>query len=386
MKKKVLIISIIVIFLAVIIIANVTKKKGIKVTTTTIDRGNITEVVTGSGKIYPVLEVKISANVAGEIIELPVEEGDTVKKGQRLVKLDQERYLASLSQAESGLLSQKANLRIAKVEYERIKKLYEKKLVSEAEFERAQASLEQAESQYQQAEAFLKEAKDALSKTVINSPIEGVVIEKRKEKGEIALGSQFQADVILVIGDLTNIEARVEINENDIPRVEIGDTANIVIDAFPDSTFKGIVTKIAHSPIVSGLGSQDEVTNYLVYIKLLQIIPDFRTGMSCSADIATETHYNVVRVPIQAVTARTVKDTTSTLSKDETKEVVFLVDGTKAKQQVIELGISDDDYYEVLNGLKEGDVIITGPFQILSQRLKDGDLIQTDDNEKKGKK
>lgn len=380
--KKWIIISVIFGIILILILVNVKRKKGIEVTTATISRGTITEEVSGSGKIYPVKEVNISANVAGEIIDLAVEEGDRVKEGQVLVRLDQERYKAALNQAESALQSAQAAWQLTKLDYERAKELFEKKLISEAEYQRARAQLEQAESQVRQAQAGVDEAKDALSKTVIRAPMDGVVIEKRKEKGEIALGSQFQADVILVIGDLNDIEARVEVNENDIPRVKIGNTAKVTVDAWPDSVFPGEVTRISYSPVIKGAGTQDEVTNYKVYIQLKKSLPYFRRGMSCTADIQTRTKTDVLRVPIQAVTVRNVKLENEGKTEEKPAEVVFVVNGDRVKQIPVKLGISDAEYYEVLEGLKEGDEVVTGPFRALSQLLRDGMNIRKPEKKK----
>ncbi len=392
MKKKIIIISLFVLFIIVVVIlASKKGDKGALVTTAKVSTGDITQIVTGSGKIYPVTEVKISAKVAGEIIHLKVEEGDRVKKGQVLVKLDREQYLANLDRAKSMVLSAGAGYRLAKTEFDRTADLQKKNLVSQAEYEKATAGLEEAEATLKQAEASLKEAEDALDKTVVRSPIDGIVIQKNKEQGEIALGSQFQADVIMVVADLSSMEARIEVNENDIPKLTTGDSCVLTIDAFPDSVFTGKVSRIAHSPIIQGMGTSDEVTNYLVNILLDSPLNAFRSGMSCTADALTETHRNVLRVPIQAVTVREPQKLNingdkedlpekegndENYSRPDYEEVVFVFEDGKAVKKPVKLGLADDNYYEITDGLTEGEEVITGPFRLLSQKLEDGQQVR----------
>ncbi|MCK5076642.1 MAG: efflux RND transporter periplasmic adaptor subunit [Calditrichia bacterium] len=391
MKKKIILGVVFIAVIALIVVAAMSSgEKGVKVTTEKISRGDITEIVTGSGKIYPVTEIQISAKVAGEITYLQVEEGAVVKKGEILVELDRKQYLAGVDRAESMKLSAKAGFRLAKTEFKRLEKIYKQNLASEAEYEQALARMEEAEANLKQADAGLNETKDALDKTTIRSPMNGIIIQKNKEQGEIALGSQFQSDVIMIVADLSNIEARIEVNENDIPKLSINDPAELTIDAFPDSIFKGVVSQIAHSPVIKGAGTADEVTNYLVHIVLKNKLDAFRSGMSCVADAMTETHKNVIRVPIQAVTVREPEDLKinkpdennagtenekSDYEKPEFQEVVFVFNEGKAVKKPIKLGLADDKYYEIIDGLEESDEIITGPFRILSQKLKDDDMV-----------
>ncbi|MEJ2637604.1 MAG: efflux RND transporter periplasmic adaptor subunit [Calditrichia bacterium] len=406
--KKFILIGIAVIVVAVLVIFNISKgDKSIEVQTEKVFRGSITQTVTGNGKIYPVTEVNISANVAGEILAINAEEGDSVKVGQVLVRLNDQQYQASVERQNSNILGAEASVTLAKNGLNRAQELAQKNLISEADLENAQAEYERAISTLQQAQAGLKEAQDALNKTVIRSPMNGIVIRKNKEVGEIALGSQFQEDVILVIGDLSKMEARAEVNENDIINVALGDTAYVEIDAFPDTTFLGKVTEISHSATTKGAGTMEEVTNYEVKILLLNKVPSFRPGMSSTSDIATATHKNVLNLPIQSLTARerrqlerknVVESTPAEREREETiaanprklkdkenelVEVAFLVKDGTAQMRPVKVGISNDNYYEVLEGLQEGDEVITGPFKVLSRTLKEGDLVKiknTQDN------
>jgi HlyD family secretion protein len=405
--KKVLIISAIVVVLAVIIILNLSSgKDAVEVQTEKVFRADITQKVTGNGKIYPVTEVDISAKVSGEILAINAEEGDTVKVGQVLVRLDDQQYQAMLDRAKSSILGAQAQMKLAKTELERNKELFQKSLVSQADLDVSQAKYENAESQYYQAEANLKEAQDAVDKTVLRAPINGVVIRKNKEKGEMALGSQFQADVIMGIADLSRMEARVEVNENDIINVALNDTSSVEIDAFQDTTFRGIVSEISHSATTKSAGTIEEVTNYEVRILLLDKLPSFRPGMSATADIRTKTVRNALNIPIQSLTAREREkleqakgvETTPVQREQEAQaenpklkkekkenemaEVVFVVDNDVAKMREVKIGISDENYYEALQGVSEGDEVVTGPFKILSRTLKDGDLVKVEKKEK----
>jgi HlyD family secretion protein len=405
MKKFILIVLVLAVF-AVIIIANVTSGKDqVEVQTEKIFRADITEKVTGNGKIYPVLDVDISAKVSGEILAIYAEEGDTVKVGKILVKLDNEQYVALRDRAKSSIAGAQADLKLAEKELERAKDLYQKNLLSLAELEIAEAKAERAISQLNQARASLKEAEDALDKTVLRAPMKGVIIRKNKDAGEMALGSQFQADMILGLADLSQMETRIEVNENDIVKVSVKDTCEVEIDAFQDSTFLGIVSEIGHSAETSGAGTIEEVTNYEVKILLLDKLPTFRPGMSATADIRTLTKEGVLNVPIQCLTARERKklekekkvETTPSereseeeanmLQKkskkvDDLVEVVFVVEENAARMRQVKVGISDDNYYQVLDGLGEGEEVITGPFRLLSRTLEDGDLIKVNNKEK----
>ncbi|MDZ7262849.1 MAG: efflux RND transporter periplasmic adaptor subunit, partial [candidate division KSB1 bacterium] len=305
-KTKIVIFFVVILIIAIMVIVNLKKGRGgeIAVQTDKVKRGDITQTVSGSGKVQPEVEVKISANVAAEIIKLHVKEGDPVKKGQLLVELDKARYEAAVDRARSNLKSAEANLKKAQSDYKRVQDLFEKNLSSLADLENAEASLQLAESNVAQAKASLTQAEDDLSKTIIRSPIDGIVTKLNKEEGEIALGSQFQADVIMTVADLSRMEVVTEIDENDVVLISLGDEAKIEVDAVPDTSFKGIVSEIAHSATIRGRGTQEEVTNFEVSVAIKENVEKLRPGMSATVDISTETHKDVLHVPIQCVTVR----------------------------------------------------------------------------------
>jgi len=405
-KKKLIIGIIIVVVIAVLIIVNVASKdEGIEVQTEKAFLDDITQTVSGNGRIFPETEVKISARVPGKILNIAVKEGDSVKAGQVLVRLEQEQYKAALERAESSLMEAKANLKLANSELKRAKELLDQNLISIAELEIAQAKYDQALSSLQQREASVNEAKDALEWTVLSTPIDGVVTEKNKELGEMALGSQFQEDVILQVADLTEMEARIEVNENDIINVNLNDSSEVEIDAFPDTTFTGYVSEISNSAETRGLGSIEEVTNFEVKIRLVDRLPSFRPGMSATAEVATETRKDVLNAPIQSVTVRdrktltrkrgieekeveepeeeiTPKDKKSAKKEDDLVEVVFIVEEGVANMRPVTLGISDDNYYEITSGLQDGEEIVTGPYRVLSRTLKDGGKVKVNNKKK----
>lgn len=403
--KKFIIIGVITVAIVIFIVANLASgNDATEVQTEKVFRADVTEKVTGNGKIYPVVDVNISAKVAGEILKLDAEEGDTVKAGDVLVVLDGEQYRAMRDRAKSQILGTKAQLKLAKSELDRTNELYQKNLTSQAELEMAEAKYQNAQSQLEQAEASLEEAQDALDKTVLKAPISGVIIRKNKEMGEMALGSQFQADVILGLADLSRMEARVEVNENDIVNVAVGDTSTVEIDAFQDTTFRGIVSEISHSATTKSAGTVEEVTNYEVKVLMLDKLPSFRPGMSATADIRTRTVKNVLNIPIQSLTARDrqrlekssrVESTPAereaeaehpgkmkNKKENDLAEVVFVVKDGIAKMCPVEVGISDDNYYEVKSGVNEGDEVVTGPFKVLSRTLKDGDPVKIKNSQK----
>jgi HlyD family secretion protein len=398
MKKKI-IISVAAIAIVALVVANLMKKeKGITVDIEEIERGTIMQRVTGSGQIRPEVQVKVSARVAGKIIKLHAEEGDRVKKGQLLVELDQEQYLAALERAESTMLSMRANEKKLKSEMIRSKDLREKGLMSDAEYEAVEASYEASESNTRQTLASVKEAKDALAKTRLRSDMDGIVTLLNKEEGEIALGAQFQEDVIMIVADLRRMEAAIEVDENDVINVSLGDTSDVEIDAFIDTTFQGIVTQIANSATVRGLGTQEQVTNFEVTVALFDYNERFRPGMSTTVDIITETQSDVIKVPIQAITVRPKEkldkkpgveehdseeeSETKGTKKQEMIEVAFCVEDNKAVSKPVKLGISDDTHYVVLSGLEEGETVVTGPFRVLSRTLKDDNLVEYEKKQK----
>ncbi len=406
-KYKIILFVAVLIIIAVMVVVNLKKSQGevIEITSSEVKRGDITKTVSGSGKIQPKTEVNIAARISAEIIKIHVQEGDQVKKGQLLVELDRERYLAMVEQVESQLMSAKAALKKADADYRRIKDLHAKNLASQAELDAAEANREAAESTLNQTMATLKQAKDDLGKTRLSSPINGTVTKIYKEEGEIAVGSQFQADVIMNVADLNKMEVLSEIDENEVVLVHLKDKAKIEVDAIQNHIFEGEVTEIAHRATTRGAGTQEQVTNFEVKIAITSDVEKLRPGMSATVDIATETREDVLYVPIQAVTARELPDTTKATSvrdrrketakapqneweepptptpkkeeaKKNLKEVVFVIENGVAKMVPVETGISDDNNIEIKSGLSEGQKIITGPYKALSRQLKDGSKVK----------
>ncbi|MCF7804732.1 MAG: efflux RND transporter periplasmic adaptor subunit [Candidatus Marinimicrobia bacterium] len=415
-KKKFLIGGGIVIILAVLIFFGTREKTAgaVAVDTQIVGAGEIIQKVNATGRVQPAVEVNISANVSGEIMDLGVLEGDNVQKGQFLVQLDQERYQASLEQAKSMETSAAADLKLAKSELRRTEDLHKKGLASEAELEAAQASVDKAQSNLEQRRASLKQARDDLSKTRILSPIAGTVTKLDKEVGEIAMGSTFQRDLIMTIADLSTMEVIVEVDESDVIDVSLGDSVDVEVDALPDTVFNGTVTEIAHSAVTTGAGSQEQVTNFEITVTLNQRAPELRPGMTADVAIITEVNQNAIVVPIQAVTVRApmrleqkkpdslgteahnnpgkakkpnaanpdkspVPLTTQTVRRrEEMSEVVFVLneDEMEVEQRAVKTGISSDTHFEILSGLETGEEIVVGSYRAVSRDLQDGTMVE----------
>ncbi len=392
----------------VLVIAGGNKENIVSVQTEKAINKTITQVVNATGKINPVYQVILRPEVNGEIVELPVKEGDEVKKGQLLLRIKPDIYEAQresanarLSASEASLMRTEASLNKAKYDFSVVEDLYKKELASEQEFKNAQTNLKQVEADYanqkamvRQVEQALKEANENLAKTAVHSPINGTVTELPVELSERVLGSSFsQGTHLLTVADLSAMEATVEVDENDVVLIAVGDTANVEIDAFRDKKFLGVVSQIGNSAITSGLGTQNEVVNFEVKVLLLNPNNEIRPGMSCDADIETETRFNVVAVPIQSVTARMAtpdfkKDEGESADGDEVEvkieknakpskpeEVVFIAENGKAKKVVVKIGISDDKFIEIIEGLEEGAEVISGPYRAISRELEDGTTI-----------
>ncbi len=418
------------------------KAEGIHVTTEKVQKRNIIQTVTASGKVYPEIEVKISPDVSGEITELLVSEGDTVKKGQLLARIYADIYSTQRDQASSGVsiseaqvasaqaqaanakanvAAMRANLDQAQKTFDMQKRLYDEKVISKNEFNIAdnalktsnanyqaaleglrgsEASIKSAQANVQSSQAALTRADKDLDRTAIIAPMDGVVSLLSVKRGERVVGSNMMAGTeILRIADMSKIEVRVDVGENDIPKVKLGDKAVITIDAYNDKKFTGVVTQIAGSSTgaaqQSSLSSSStDVTQYKVSIRLdydsyKDLIGKrgtfpFRPGMNTSADIQTENHKDVLGVPINAVSIRDKEKTDSSTSKigstesdEDTDIVVFLLgkDG-KAIRKKVESGIQDINYIEILNGLKEGDEVITGPYDVVSKTLQNGTQVK----------
>lgn len=401
-RKKIIIISIIgvvVIGLAVLVFLGSRRETIITVQTEKIQRRTITQIVSATGKIQPETKVKINAEVSGEIIELAVREGQRVRKGQLLVRIKPDAYQAQFERAQANVAMADANLSKAEAEFKRISGLYEKKLVAESDMDISKASYKAAKATFDQAQASLKESRETLAKTTIYSPMDGVVSQLISEIGERVSGSTFmQGTEIMTIADLSRMEARVDVGENDVVMVSKGDTARIEVDSYKDRKFVGIVTQIANTAKSTGLGTQDAVTNFEV--RILINTPEgvqFRPGMSMSADIETETKQNVLSTPIQCVTVRAPKKDkteepkegeaqliTSKKKEDEKlEEVVFVVKEGVAKTVAVKRGISNDTYVELIGeGLEELEVV-TGPFKAINRDLEVDSKVKIDNKKER---
>jgi len=416
--RKIIILIIVLIIVGVVIVANKnkTKVKPIEVQTEKVKKERIVQTVNASGSLIPKTQVKISANVAARITNITVHLGNRVKAGELLVELDKAQYEAAYERALSVVQSNKANQKKVSSELKRVRQLYKSDLTSEADLEAGIAQTEIAESQVVQAKAALKQAKDDLDKTRILSPMDGIVTSINKEVGEIALGSVFQEDVILVVSDMSKMEVRAEVDETDVVSVSVGDTALIEVDALPDTTYKGIVSEIAHSASTTGLGTQEQITNFEIEISVLGQDPRFRPGMSATVDIITDVRDSAIVVPIQSLTVRTPEPKTDTAgdsthiekkpltAKVSPIDVVFVVcplnkdqkvkkgpfapkQYQTAEQREIKVGISSDTKFEIISGLEVGEEIITGSYKAISKELKhDSALKFAGDENEKGKK
>jgi HlyD family secretion protein len=377
------------------------KKDLVEVEAAAVEPREIVQTVTATGRIQPVTQVNISADVSAKIVRLGVREGDWVDKGQFLLELDRERYLAEVESAEASLRSAQAqiavveeNLSKASKDLARIQDLYEKKLESQANFDSAMAAVEVEKArlrsvgdQAEQSRAALKQARDALSKTTIYAPMEGTVSKLNKEVGEIALGSQFQEDVILEVSNLAGMEALVEVDENDIVNVALGDKATIEVDALPGVTFEGEVTEIASSANVSAQGTADQKTEFEVKVAILQPGTDLRPGMTASADIVTDVREGALGVPIQSVAVRTPEQIGVSGAegegedggaprfepdKDGFVEVVFVVEDGVAHARQVKTGIQSETHIELIEGIREGEQVVVGSYRAISRDLRDG--------------
>ena len=396
------------------------KDKGKSVEIANVNATTIVETVSATGKIQPEIEVKISSEVSGEIISLNVIEGQVVKKGDLLVKINPDLYTSGYNRTLSNLSGTKANLsqadasfKEAKANYDRNKTLFEKGIISKSDWDKSVASFEVAkankQSAYfsvQSASATVNEAKDNLGRTTIYAPADGTISVLNVELGERVLGTQQMAGTeILRVANLNNMEVEVDVNENDIVKIKVGNEAKVEVDAYLKKQFKGVVTSISNS--ASSTLTADQVTNFKVKVRILKesyqdllegkpaTYSPFRPGMTATVDIITKTRANVLAVPISSVVVKS--DTTAVKGfkvedeaekkaapkSDKKLECVFVKVGDKAKIRIIKTGIQDDTNIEVLAGLKKGDVVITGPFSTVSKDLNSGDKVTTDKVEEK---
>jgi HlyD family secretion protein len=398
-RSKILIIAGVLIFVVVIVLLNLLRS-GEKVYQVQIDKvkkGDIASVVTGSGKVQAKNDVKIGATVPGLIISLPVKDGDLVKKGQLLVQIDPSEYRSAVAQATAQLSSAKANFEQSRQLHERQQKLYEKGLTSKEQYDASLTQYNVSKAQFDQSQASLRQAEDLLAKTTITAPMDGKITQLLKKEGEMVTGATYNPTEIMTISDLSAFEVEVEVDETDIAETRLGEEAKIKIDAFPDSSFKGEVSEIGNTAIITGYGTQDQVVNFLVKVLILDEVKGIKPGMSASVDITTASHKDVLNIPIAAMVMREEKkDTLNVKSKEgkseaqassvkeekgkeKKKEIegVFLVEKGRAKFVPVKSGIADQQNMEIVSGLKENDQIITGSYKIL-RTLKDGDKVKVE--------
>ena len=416
-----------ILFLIILMSIFTGRKSEVEVTTDKVAKRSIVETVSASGKLQPQTEVKIQSEVSGQIVELPVKEGDLVEKGQLLVRINPDLYIAAVNRAEAALNTAKSNLasaraRLAQAEaqfkaqelnFERQRRLYDEKAISKAEFDNAVSQYETAKAEViaaketingaefsiESAQASKNEASDNLKRTTIMAPMSGTVTALTKEIGETVLGNNMMSgDIIMKISALNTMEVNVEVNESDIVRVNVGDSAIVEVDAFQDVKFKGIVTEIGNTALNALTGaalSTNEVTNFSVKILVLEEsysdllkgqaagYSPFKPGMSATVDIETETVMDVLTVPIKAVTSR--DDTSSVKSGDEKKlkepliAVFVLNESNEALIREVKTGAQDDEYIHIKEGLKEGEEVITGPYEEVAKRLKNKDKVKKEE-------
>jgi HlyD family secretion protein len=442
-RRKWWIILAIVVVIGLVAAAVVKSKQAVKPTMVTTEKAvirTITHLVTATGKVQPEIEVAIAPEVSGEIIALPMKEGATVKKGDVIIRIKPDFYAAAVDQQDAALASAKAASILAKAnqdkaeeDYRRADDLYQKKLISDSDYTVARTGKDVARANYEaslaairQVQGALNQYRDQLSKTTIYAPMDGTISVLNNEEGERVVGTgQFAGTEVMRIADLSKMEVRVKVNENDIVNVKIGDHTAISVDAFPGRKFDGTVSEISSSALTTGTGgasnnqaalaasASDEVTNFLVRIRITDKEARLRPGMSGTVDIETETVKDVVAVPIQSVTVRAEGGKTSEeLQEQRSKEakersgndlevvkerqeakrtleklqrVVFLKQGDIVKMRPVETGVADNSYIEVKSGLKTGDEVVSGSYAAISRTLKDGakDLVEPKKKEEK---
>ncbi|PYK10832.1 MAG: efflux RND transporter periplasmic adaptor subunit [Verrucomicrobia bacterium] len=402
------------------------REKPIPITTEKAIRKTIVQTVSATGKVQPETEVKISPEVAGEIIELPVEDGKAVKKDDLLVRIRPDSYKALVEQQEAAIsaakatnLQQKATMLKSEHDFKRAEDLFDKKLISEQEYNAAEAAYDVAKNTFEsslheieRAQAGSSQARDQLSKTTIYSPIDGTVTVLNSKQGErlVATG-QFAGTEVMRVADLSHMEARVDVNENDVVNVKVGDKTEVKIDAYGDRKFHGTVYQIANTGKTTGTGTQEEVTNFEVKIRIEDTDVTLKPALSCTAEIHTNEVKDVVAVPMQAVTIRTgesnlspeeiekkkqkvaqrdkgdnnaefVNERAEKAAQKEEREkvskVVFLKKANKAQLAKVTTGISDDTYTEIKSGIQPGDEVISGSYSAISRKLKDGAKVTLD--------
>lgn len=416
-SKKLLLFSIIgvvIILIIVAVVASGNKDKLVTVQTEKVIKRNVTQVVSGTGTINPETKVDISAEISGEIVQLPYKEGDTVKKGDLLVKIKAETYGARINQQQAGVQYSRTqvevaenNLKKAQLELQRTEQLFQSGLVSQSDLDNARiaydvavSNVKSSNANVRQNQALLQQSSQDLSKATIRSNMDGIVTAMNNELGEKVVGTQQMAGtVIMTVSDLSVMDAEIEISETDITSVKLGDTAEVEVDAFPERIIKGYVYEISNSAKSKGTGTQEQVINFIVKIRIIDQDVQLKPGMSCNADIKVNSKSDVITIPIQSVTAREDEKTDENSDeevkrksnenlkkKEKPKEVVFVVEEgspTKVKIVQIKTGISDDRYIEILEGLQPDQVVVKGPYKSISKELEEGSLVKIDNEVKK---
>ena len=400
-----------------ILIASLMPKKEPPVTvqTSTVRKGPITRKVSAAGKLQAATQVKLSSNLSGDLLDLPVREGDTIKKGQYIGRIDSRRYEAQLHQREameqsarSDLSGEEVNLARLEADVKRVQVLVKQDSASKAELEKvvaerdgAAARVQSAKDRIKNASASLAEARFLLSFTTLTAPIDGILTSRLKQVGERVRGSDFNEDPIVIIATLSSMEMKVEVGEHEVVHLHEGDPAEIEIDAFPDRRFPAQVIEIAKNATVKNAGTEAEVTTFPVRIALTVNVPGALPGMSGQATISTETHDQALIVPLQAVTVRSEKqlaagkekkddapppEASTTAARKPSREplqkVVFVVEDGKARVRRVETGLASENDIELVSGVKEGEVIVEGPYKLLSRDLADGKPVKTEKPEK----
>ena len=381
---------------------------------------DIIHKVNASGRIQPEEEVQITSTITGWITEITVLEGDTVQPGQHLISIDEKQYRPRYNQALSQVKSSEANLRKVQSQMDRTKSLFSQKLISKQELEQIEASYQMAVSQSEQANENLLSAEDELSKTRLMAPKYGIVTSLTKEVGEMAVGGMFNPGVLMTVADLSRMEVEVDVNENDVVNIDVGDTSEIEIDAFPDAVFYGVVSEIAHTAQSLNMGSQQQVTNFKVKVKMINPPNKIRPGMSSTVNIISETIKDTISIPIQSLTSRPENyseignakkngkkyrrenkgdkddnnESNSFASKKNTIDVVFVLedkfDGETAPEgekyavvRPVTVGISSENHYAVKSGVSENEMIVTGGYRVLSKELNHGTLVSVKNDPQK---
>jgi HlyD family secretion protein len=403
------------------------KDPPVQVQVTQVKKGAITRKVAAAGKLQAATQVKLSSNLSGDLLDLPVREGDTIKKGQYIGKIDARRYEAQLGQREALEKSARSELAmdevtLAKLEADlkRVQRLVKADGASTAELEKATAERDGALAKVQAAKdrvanatASLAEARYLLGFTTLTAPIDGILTSRLKQVGERVRGSDFNEDPIVIIATLSNMEMKVEVGEHEVVHLHEGDPADVEIDAFPDRKFPAQVIEIAKNANVKNAGTEAEVTTFPVRLALTAVVPGALPGMSGQATISTETRQNALTVPLQAVTVRSEKQlaaaaaaakdgkgaapeagpppggasgaTPRKVVKEPQQKVVFVVEDGKARVRRVETGLASENDIELVSGVKDGETVIEGPYKLLSRELADGKAVKFDKpDEKKG--